>query len=81
MSENMATDKQGRLTFDPSTVAKRQKGNRGGPPNRMNDLVYRDWMKFQKSFFRFASDQALIEECVVLLHEGGLGRRGRIAGP
>jgi hypothetical protein len=30
----------------------------------MNDLVYRDWMKFQKSFFRYSSDQALIEECV-----------------
>ena len=25
---------------------------RRGPPNRMNDLSYRDWMKFQKSFFR-----------------------------
>jgi DNA modification methylase len=40
------------------------KNSRGGPPNRMNDLVYRDWMKFQKSFFRYASDQALLEECV-----------------
>ena len=64
MSGNLAIGKQDRLTFDPSSAAKRQKGNRGGPPNRMNDLVYRDWMKFQKSFFRFASDQALIEECV-----------------
>lgn len=25
---------------------------RRGPPNRMNDLPYREWMKFQKSFFR-----------------------------
>ena len=64
MSGNLATGKQGRLTFDPSAAAKRQKGKRGGPPNRMNDLVYRDWMKFQKSFFRFASVQALIEKCV-----------------
>jgi hypothetical protein len=40
------------------------KNGRGGPPNRMNDLVYRDWMKFQKSFFRYTSDQALIEECI-----------------
>ena len=30
----------------------------------MNDLVYRDWMKFQKSFFRHESDQALVEECI-----------------
>lgn len=33
----------------------------GGPPNRMNDLVYRDWMKFQKSFFRYDNDQNLVE--------------------
>lgn len=37
---------------------------RKGPPNRMNDLVYRDWMKFQKSFFRHTTDQNLIEECI-----------------
>ncbi len=37
---------------------------RSGPPNRMNDLIYRDWMKFQKSFFRFKDYQNLIEECV-----------------
>lgn len=24
---------------------------RGGPSNHMNDLPYREWMKFQKSFF------------------------------
>lgn len=35
---------------------------RGGPPNRMNNLVYRDWMKFQKSFFRHVSSQSLVEE-------------------
>lgn len=40
------------------------KKKRGGPPNRMNDLSYSDWMKFQKSFFRYTSDQALIEECI-----------------
>lgn len=37
---------------------------RGGPPNRMNDLPYREWMKFQKSFFRHQSDQLLLTECV-----------------
>ena len=43
----------------------RQKKKKGkGPPNRMNDLVYRDWMKFQKSFFWYSSDQSLIEECI-----------------
>lgn len=37
---------------------------RPGPPNRMNDLSYKDWMKFQKSFFRHHSSQALVEECI-----------------
>ena len=40
------------------------KVKRKGPPNRMNDLAYRDWMKFQKSFFRFTSDESLITECI-----------------
>jgi DNA modification methylase len=35
-----------------------------GPANRMNDLVYRDWMKFQKSFFRHISWERLVEEQV-----------------
>lgn len=30
----------------------------------MNDLVYRDWMKFQKSFFWVQSTQALVEEAI-----------------
>lgn len=43
----------------------REERRRGkGPPNRMNDLVYRDWMKFQKSFFWYLSDQSLVEECI-----------------
>ncbi len=64
MSGNLETSIQGRLTFDSPTKAKSQKRKRPGPPNRMNDLVYRDWMKFQKSFFRYSSDQSIIEECV-----------------
>lgn len=36
---------------------------RRGPPNRMNDLSYKDWMKFQKSFFWYSSAEALAEEC------------------
>jgi DNA modification methylase len=37
---------------------------RKGPPNRMNDLAYRDWMKYQKSFFWVQSTQALVEEAI-----------------
>lgn len=56
--------KQGSLIFRASVDGKKQTSKRGGPPNRMNDLAYRDWMKFQKSFFRFETDQKFIEECV-----------------
>src|SRR6478752_5317317 len=35
-----------------------------GPPNRMNDLVYRDWMKFQKSFFRFEDWPSLLNQTI-----------------
>lgn len=38
---------------------------RAGPPNRMNDLPYRDWMKFQKSFFRFGGWQQFVDESVL----------------
>lgn len=37
---------------------------KGGPPNNMNDLRYKDWMKFQKSFFWFDSYSKLINEFV-----------------
>ncbi|WP_033542894.1 DNA methyltransferase [Planococcus sp. CAU13] len=40
------------------------KPKKGGPPNRINDLNYSTWMKFQKSFFRFNTVHALIEEYV-----------------
>ncbi len=58
------TQKQGKFEFDHSVVEGTTKKLRRGPPNRMNDLVYRDWMKFQKSFFRLSSDQTLVEDCV-----------------
>ena len=45
--------------FDGQEVVEPKKS---GPPNRMNDLAYGDWMKFQKSFFRYAGDQRLISE-------------------
>lgn len=38
--------------------------SRGGPPNRMNDLNYTEWMKFQKSFFRFVNLMTLSQKCV-----------------
>lgn len=37
---------------------------RRGPPNRMNDLDYSTWMKFQKSFFWYESSQMLVDDCV-----------------
>jgi DNA modification methylase len=45
-----------------NTIEDRSK--RLGPPNRMNDLNYTTWMKFQKSFFRYSSIQNLVEECI-----------------
>jgi DNA modification methylase len=33
------------------------KEKKGGPENRMNDLSYTEWMKFQKSFFWITNDQ------------------------
>lgn len=32
-----------------------------GPPNRINDLSYSTWMKYQKSFFRWTDDQTYVE--------------------
>lgn len=37
---------------------------RGGPPNRMNDLDYSTWMKFQKSFFPFSGDAKFVQDCI-----------------
>lgn len=50
--------------LEPSTTGDKVEKKRKGPPNRMNDLSYSNWMKFQKSFFRYTSDQDLIEECI-----------------
>jgi DNA modification methylase len=50
--------------FQQQTEIGGQEIKRSGPPNRMNDLSYRDWMKFQKSFFFYTNSQALVEECV-----------------
>ena len=80
MNGNPAVERQSKLVFDTSSVKRKRKGNRGGPPNRMNDLAYRDWMKFQKSFFRFSSDQAFIEECVHFFTKAVWGD-GALRGP
>ena len=48
------------LNSDEKSMVKKSKG----PPNRMNDLSYTEWMRFQKSFFRHKSFQDLIRECI-----------------
>lgn len=55
--------KQAKLRFD-EVDSGGGPSRRSGPPNRMNDLSYKDWMKFQKSFFRHGSTQSLVEECI-----------------
>ena len=37
---------------------------KGGPPNRMNDLPYKEWMKFQKSFYKIIPIQNLITQFI-----------------
>jgi DNA modification methylase len=49
--------------FDHSALPVEKKS--AGPPNRMNDLKYGDWMKFQKSFFRFVGWDSLLKETVL----------------
>jgi DNA modification methylase len=36
-----------------------------GPPNRINDLNYSTWMKYQKSFFRWADVQTYVEASIL----------------
>jgi len=36
-----------------------------GPPNLMNDLDYKSWMKFQKSFFRFSDLDSLLSDNIL----------------
>lgn len=59
MAEQMIIDTDANMETGGGT---KKKGN--GPPNRMNDLIYRDWMKFQKSFFRYDNDQSLVESFI-----------------
>ena len=51
------------LLFDEPNPNKKAK-KRPGPPNRMNDLPYREWMKFQKIFFWYDTFQFLVEESI-----------------
>lgn len=50
----------------------------------MNDLDYKTWMKFQKSFFRYSSWQALVAECIHFFTkstwDGGVVSRSLIIG-
>lgn len=50
--------------FRSEVKEERARYKQAGPPNRMNDLCYRDWMKFQKSFFKYSGSQRLVEECL-----------------
>jgi DNA modification methylase len=47
-------------------VVKDSKGitKRKGPPNRMNDLPYKEWMKFQKSFFWLDDHKNLVDQFI-----------------
>ena len=36
-----------------------------GPPNRINDLNYSTWMKYQKSFFRWTDVQTYVEASIL----------------
>ena len=54
--------------MDDSVVTNKNANNkntkRRGPPNRMNDLDYSTWMKFQKSFFPWKSLKDFAFECI-----------------
>lgn len=56
MFENRSVEYTNRPSPETST--------RRGPPNRMNDLSYKEWMRFQKSFFRHTSFRNLVQESV-----------------
>jgi DNA modification methylase len=49
---------------EEQNTLKSSDSKRHGPPNRMNDLTYSDWMKFQKSFFWHTSHANLVRECI-----------------
>ena len=38
---------------------------KGGPKNRINDLNYSDWMKYQKSFFRWQGVQDFVDKSIL----------------
>lgn len=61
-----------------------QRAKSAGPPNRMNDLAYRDWMKYQKSFFRFAGTQNLVDQAILFftksVWEDGTKSRSLVVG-
>jgi DNA methylase len=56
-----------------------------GPPNRINDLPYREWMKFQKSFFHWQGFPKLSEEMMLFFtkerYSGGRISNSIIIGP
>lgn len=65
LSASLFGHPSGSLTPQHSNEGVNTAVRRNGPPNRMNDLSYREWMKFQKSFFRFAGWGAFVQECIL----------------
>ena len=52
------------MLFNHDLNKKLDERKKAGPPNRMNDLNYSNWMKYQKSFFRFSNLNSLIQESI-----------------
>lgn len=44
---------------------KEARDKKKGPPNRINDLNYSQWMKYQKSFFRWTDNQDYIDQSML----------------
>ncbi|AKG05317.1 DNA modification methylase [Salimicrobium jeotgali] len=67
------------VSTEEKSLIQEEKPKRKGPPNRMNDLDYSTWMKFQKSFFNFETTQKLAEEHIYFftkaLWEGEISSR------
>ncbi|MDR3714157.1 MAG: site-specific DNA-methyltransferase [Puia sp.] len=53
------------LGFNADVESEKSLGKKSpGPPNRMNDLPYKEWMKYQKSFFRVSKAQETYREAI-----------------
>ncbi|MEO8286547.1 MAG: hypothetical protein ABI670_08945 [Chloroflexota bacterium] len=60
-------DIQRQLSIDDGCTGadgEKTQAKRSGPPNRMNDLDYKTWLKFLKSFFRDKSSGEMTSELI-----------------